>query len=964
MFTACSSKTETQSYVDMRLQELQDRINAEKMKPNPDKTQIEKDESLLQVKRNENSLYNKNSKLLSERMDGHTKLYSLKGKYKVMVIPVEFSNVKMNRPEFFKPDGSGKVPAQEYLFGKGFGTMNTYYRHASMGTLDVTGEVTPVVQVDGSLESYGEAVEGNSDVNARGLVRDALVKLMKIKKDSTWWESFDNWDLQDYDQDNIFAESDGFIDAVILVYAGKDQASCQRTFDPNGTRPASANVPPGPKQASSVECFNRIWPHRWSLMIDPKDPLFETKGPIVEGMQRPSFNGLKITDRLFALDYNMQSEFSERSTFMHEFGHSLTLPDIYASGGENSTGSWELMSQNAPLEAQELSSFSKLSLGWLQPKIVSQGNTTSAYLGAYNFVTESQRNPYADYSGPGEDTEQIGNDTHRYSIVSTVPGSGEPVYRSVVALTNPTDELVTVIPANPLSGKYAAYSGHFDSGSKALTIKLSVPQTGDATASFDIIWGIETDSNFDSASPDIKMTGDFDIGEIYVNGVLKETLRMWSGDTNLDTLVDENKTCEVDRVKELRIKRIAGAITEAELKEFSTKLALCRQAVWVNRSYDLSAFRGKDVTIEIKYTTDPGYNEIGIVVDNIKFAGQTTDFESGASALLTEWKILEDGKEHVFHNQFYLMEYRVPGEKFETEGKTLSYNMDNNIGMPTQSMFLSPDQVGSSSALDRVRFVKMDYQSGLVVWYFNSKYSRNQNTPEDYEGHGYLLVVNSKVKEMPLPGTLGNADLFDTDGNYLSDKIVNEKLKDQSDELTCMLYTRYATYINGESPSCTGYAWLDALQGVSWDGALLRYRREYINDIYPFDREQFAAIDIPYRNNATIRTGMSAFRPKDAGDMAPLSVYKIKDNKVVPDEELTKTAVKYAPVSSFSDADNKWSSLERFQADSAVVEKHGFGFKVVSPDYRIIQKYTPSVDGDANDNYHRRPRVKVLFNWN
>ena len=300
---------------------------------------------------------------MKERMQGHTQLYTFKGQYKVMVIPVQFSDTPFVNPQFFEKNAAGKIPAQEYLFGDHPLSMTEYYRHASMGKLHVQGEVMPAVTVPGTLARYGEAIEGASDKDARRLVVDALQQVKAQRPDPRWWSQFDQWDLQDYDGDQHFYEPDGFVDAVVLIYAGKSQASCQRDFDPEVKRPPSAEVPAGPRHDATVECFNRIWPHRWSISIASDDPLHSTEGPLVEGERRPSMNGLKINEELFALDYNMQSEFSDRSTFMHEFGHSLTLPDIYAKAGDNSVGNWELMAGNAGDSPQELSTFSKLSLG-------------------------------------------------------------------------------------------------------------------------------------------------------------------------------------------------------------------------------------------------------------------------------------------------------------------------------------------------------------------------------------------------------------------------------------------------------------------------------------------------------------------------------------------------------------------------------------------------------------------------
>ena len=403
-------------------------------------TRITRLEAKLRRKRLANNIVSSNLDLLSNEMKGHTNLYSLKGDYRVLVIPVEFSDKQFEDPDFVRNE------AQEYLFGDHEGSLSNYYRHASLGHFKVSGEVADIVRVDGVLGDYGEAITGSSDKAARELVVQALTKLKESRTDEAWWESFDNWDLNDYDLDNNRHEPDGFMDAVVLIYAGKSQASCQASFDSDGSRPSSADVPPGPRHDAAVECFNRLWPHRWSISLGADDPRHSTQGPLLEGTQRPSMNGFKITDTVFALDYNMQSEFSDRSTFLHEFGHSLTLPDIYASqGGGNSTGAWELMSNNARLQAQELSSYSKLSLGWLEPKIVKKGQVTSAYVGAQNFVTNIQRDNNDLYTGPEKIVEQSDGQIHSYDVISLTPGFDEPVYRSIVALTGATAEMIQVV---------------------------------------------------------------------------------------------------------------------------------------------------------------------------------------------------------------------------------------------------------------------------------------------------------------------------------------------------------------------------------------------------------------------------------------------------------------------------------------------------------------------------------------
>ena len=73
--------------------------------------------------------------------------------------------------------------------------------------------------------------------------------------------------------------------------------------------------------------------------------------------------GIDIGNGMWVLDYNMQSEYTEPSTFIHEFGHSLGLPDIYARATNNSTASWEAMSSTASPQPQELSAWSRTVLG-------------------------------------------------------------------------------------------------------------------------------------------------------------------------------------------------------------------------------------------------------------------------------------------------------------------------------------------------------------------------------------------------------------------------------------------------------------------------------------------------------------------------------------------------------------------------------------------------------------------------
>lgn len=917
-------------------------------------------------KRLDSSLFRTNEKIIKANA-GHTKIYPFTGKYRIIVIPVQFSDVKFTDKAFFKPNSDGVSLAQDYIFGAHKNSMASYYKHVSLGNMNLEGEVTPIITVDKSLKNYGEAITGKSDRHANGLVIDALKQLKKMKTDQSWWFKYDTWDLSDYDKDNNFHEPDGFLDAVVLIYAGKSQASCQRAFDTNGDRPASADIPAGPRQAASVECFNRIWPHRWSVNMSDTDPDFSTKGPIVEGRARPAMNGLKINDNLFAIDYNMQSEFSDRSTFIHEFGHSLSLPDVYSAGKANSTGSWEVMSSNANLQAQEMSSYSKIALGWLSPKIIEQGEDTSIYLGAFNFVSNEQRENLVEFIGPNlsQDDE---------SILSVVPDSGENVYRSAMVITDATNEERKVIDINTNVGAISAYSTKYDGESRALRFDIAVPTKGNAKISFDTIYHIETETNFNSKDTHIKVVTDFDIGQVIINDKIVEKLRIVSGDQNFNTLNEANPKCDEDNVLNSRIKLNAGELTEIEKEEYKAAVAVCQKPIWINKSFDLSEFRGQTIEFKINYVTDAGYTELGIVVDNVTFPdGTIIDFEDESN--FAEFKALKDGKETLTYNQYYLMEHRLPQSDFLSNGQFSSYNMDKNISEGTQSMFIDEGK----TIADRFRMVTYNYQPGVLVWYFNSKYGRSSsaNMPVENKGKGYLLVLNSNVQELELPGIFsGEALRTDTVGTdsesaaypevNIDDGEINGELetlvKAQRDMFVCFGYTAYATYQTGKAPVCES-DFKDYMKSLSFEGKKLVYRRERFNELLPNDRYTAFGVGKPFRTGAGIRTGLSTFRPSDMAEFKPFKVYKEVNGIMILDKKMTAESTAIAPISTFNDANNSLAKNPLFHGDSVVVEKKGFNFEVVSPSPQIIDRYIENIDGIENDSALRAPKTKVYFSW-
>jgi len=143
--------------------------------------------------------------------------------------------------------------------------------------------------------------------------------------------------------------------------------------------------------------------------------------------------------------------------------------------------------------------------------------------------------------------------------------------------------------------------------------------------------------------------------------------------------------------------------TDGDERADSTKGA------WVDKSYDLSEFAGKKVTLKFEYVTDAGLALDGFALDN--------------ATLTVDGKVVfEDDAEGT--------------PKFKLDGFVAS----NGFTYADNAYYLEwRNYAGSDKALEHARGVK--YNTGLVVWYGDSSF--DDNWVGKHPGEGFLGVVDS-----------------------------------------------------------------------------------------------------------------------------------------------------------------------------------------------------------------------------
>jgi immune inhibitor A len=173
-------------------------------------------------------------------------------------------------------------------------------------------------------------------------------------------------DYSDYDTDK-----DGVVDFFMAVFAGA-----------GGNGVSQTSVPP----------YDNVWPHSSSLEFYYSDPATGLKGYISDDQLRdfqerplyytdasrsamtPDETEFPVYVRVGPYNVNPESAIDHASVISHEYGHALGLPDFYSLGGRETYSDWTLLSQD---KSQHLDVFGKQELGWIVPRVLDPGTTTT-----------------------------------------------------------------------------------------------------------------------------------------------------------------------------------------------------------------------------------------------------------------------------------------------------------------------------------------------------------------------------------------------------------------------------------------------------------------------------------------------------------------------------------------------------------------------------------------------------------
>lgn len=249
--------------------------------------------------------------------------FPAQGKQKVLVVLVEYQDIKFNLPnplDYF----TRMLNEPGFADYRATGSARDWFLHSSYGLFEPEFDVYGPVTLQKNREYYGGNDAWDQDSAPQKMAIEACRQLNA------------DVDFTQYDRD-----SDGYIDNVFVVYAGRGEASG------------------GPAES--------VWPHAWTL-----------NG--AEPGQTYTFDGVRLNRYACSNEWELSDQgYGYRpvgiGSFVHEFSHVMGLPDLYSTKyveGSFTPGAWSAMDygpyNNDLCTPPQFSAWERASLGWLEPK--------------------------------------------------------------------------------------------------------------------------------------------------------------------------------------------------------------------------------------------------------------------------------------------------------------------------------------------------------------------------------------------------------------------------------------------------------------------------------------------------------------------------------------------------------------------------------------------------------------------
>ena len=218
---------------------------------------------------------------------------------------------------------------EHYSYNGATGSIHQYFQDVSYGEYDLQLDIFGPVTVSKNSAYYG----GDYNANYRDTCADKLV--VEACKQAIAAGA----DFSQYDYDN-----DGYVDWVVIIYAGKGQADGGAS--------------------------NTIWPHQYDL---------HNFGSAFK------LNGKTIDHYCVLCELNGQTgALGGIGTFVHEFSHIMGLPDLYETTGQGewkTSGMWDVMDygpyNNNANTPPAYSAYERWFMGWLSPTLIDKSVTAT-----------------------------------------------------------------------------------------------------------------------------------------------------------------------------------------------------------------------------------------------------------------------------------------------------------------------------------------------------------------------------------------------------------------------------------------------------------------------------------------------------------------------------------------------------------------------------------------------------------